>query len=68
MELRDRYHDYVPVYTEGSWNGNYVVSATVFLSDTVISKRLPDSVSIFTAGIWAVIKALEQIKDSVASK
>ena len=68
MELRDRYRDYVPVYTEGSWNGNYVACATVFLSDTVISKRLNDSVSIFTAGIWAVIKALEQIKDSVASK
>ena len=30
--------------------------------------RLPDSASVFTAEVWAIIKALEQIKDSVASK
>ena len=42
--------------------------ATVFPSDTVIFKRLPDSASIFTAEVWAMIKPLEQIKDSVASK
>ena len=41
---------------------------TVFPSDTIISIRLPDSASIFTAEVWAIIKALEQIKDSVASK
>ena len=37
-------------------------------STTVISMRLPDSASVFTAEVWAIIKALEQIKDSVASK
>ena len=42
--------------------------ATVFPSNTVISMRLPDSASIFTAEIWATIKALEEIKYSVASK
>ena len=30
--------------------------------------RLPDSASIFTAEVWAIIKALEQIKSSSASK
>ena len=30
--------------------------------------RLPDSASMFTAEIWVIIKAMEQIKDSVASK
>ena len=30
--------------------------------------RLPDSASVFTAQVWAIIKALEQIKDSNASK
>ena len=30
--------------------------------------RLPDSASVFTAEVWALIKALEQIKDSNASK
>ena len=33
-----------------------------------ISMRLPDSASVFTAEVWAIIKALEQIKDSIASK
>ena len=39
-----------------------------FPSNTVISMRLPDSASVFTAEVWAIIKALEQIKDSIASK
>ena len=34
----------------------------VFPSNTVISMRLPDSASVFTAEVWAIIKALEQIK------
>ena len=34
--------------------------ATVFPSDTIISMRLPDSASIFTAEIRAVNKALKQ--------
>ena len=38
-----------------------------FPSDTVLSMRLPDS-SVFTADVWAIIKAMEQIKDSIASK
>ena len=64
MEIRDRYRDYIPVYTDGSRDGNDVVCATVFPSNTVISMRLPDSASVFTAEVWAIIKALEQIKDS----
>ena len=40
-------------------DGNSVACATVFPSDTVISMRLPDSASIFTAEVWAIIKALE---------
>ena len=68
MEIRDRYRDYIPVYTDGSRDGNAVACATVFPSNTVISMRLPDSASVFTAEVWAIIKALEQIKDSIASK
>ena len=68
MEIRDRYRDYIPVYTDGSRDGNAVACATVFPSNTVISMRLPDSASVFTAEVWAIIKALEQIKDSNASK
>ena len=42
--------------------------ATVFPSHTVISMTLLGSASIFTAEIWAIIKALEEIKDTVSSK
>ena len=63
MEIRDRYRGYIPVYTDGSRDGNAVACATVFPSNTVISMR-----SVFTAEVWAIIKALEQIKDSIASK
>jgi len=30
--------------------------------------RLPDSASVFTAEVWAIIKALDELKDSSASK
>ena len=33
-----------------------------------VSMRLPNSASIFTAEIWAIINALEEMKTSVASK
>ena len=60
--------DYIPVYTDGSRDGNAVACATVFPSNTVISMILPDSASVFTAEVWAIIKALEQIKDFISSK
>ena len=68
MEIRDGYRDYIPVYTDGSRDGNSVACATFFPSDTTFSMRLPDSASIFTAEIWAIIKALEEIKNASASK
>ena len=63
----DSYRHYIPVYTEGSRDGNSLVCGTVFLSNTIISMRLPDSASIFTAEIWAIIKALEE-RNSIVSK
>ena len=68
MEIEDRYRDYIPVYIDGSRDGNCVACATVFPSDSTFSMRLPDSASIFTAEIWAIIKALEEIKNASASK
>ena len=50
MEIRDRYRDYIAVYTDGSRDGNSVACAAVFPSDTTF---------IFTAEIWAIIKALK---------
>ena len=57
MDMQDRYHYYIPVYTEGSQDGNSVACTTFFPSDTVISMRLPHSASVFTAEVWASIKA-----------
>ena len=68
MQIRDRYRDYIPVYTDGSRDGNSVACATVFPSDSTFSMRLSDSASIFTAEIWALIKSLENIKNASASK
>ena len=60
IRYRDRYRDYIPVYTDGSRDKNVVACVTVFPSNTVISMRLPDSASVLTAEIWAIIKALEE--------
>ena len=68
LEIQDKYRDYIPVYTDGSRDGNSVACATVFPSDTELSMRLPDSASIFTAEIWAIITALEEIKNVSESK
>jgi len=67
MEIRHKYRDFIHIYTDGSRDGNAVASATVLPSDT-ISMRLPDSASIFTAEIQAIINALVSIKDMDASK
>ena len=55
-----KFVNYISVYTDGS-------CATVFPSDTELSMRLPDSASIFSAEIWAIITALEEIKNASAS-
>ena len=68
MKIRDRYGDYIPVYTDGTRDGYFVACAMVFPSATVISMRLSDSASVLTAEIWTIIKVLEQMIKSVASK
>ena len=68
LEIRDRYRDYIHVYTDESRDGNSVACATVFPSDSTFSMRLPDSESIFTAEIWTIIKALEKVRNASASK
>ena len=60
MEIRDRYRDYIPVYADGSWDGDSVACATVFSSDIVIFMRLPDSACIFIAETRPIIKVLKQ--------
>ena len=60
LEIRDKYRNYIPVYTDRSRDGYSMACATVFPSDTELSMRLPDSASIFTAEIWTIITALEK--------
>ena len=62
LEIRDRYRDYIPVYTDGTRVGNYMACATIFPPDTDFSMRLPDSAYIFTAEMWAIVKALDESK------
>ena len=45
MDIRDRYHDYIPVYIDGLRDGSSMVFAS---PETVISMRLPDSAFIST--------------------
>ena len=68
MEIRDKYRGYIPVYADGSRDRNSVTRATVFPSNTIMSMRLADSASICITEIWAIIKDLEELKNSVASK
>ena len=49
-------------------HGMEILWFTVFPTNTIISIRFPDSASIFIAELWSIIKALEEIKFSVASK
>ena len=53
------YSDYIPIYTDGSRDGYSVACATVVPPNTVIP--------MITAEVWAIIKALEQVVDSIAS-
>ena len=64
MEIFDKYRAYIPVYTDSSRDENCVSCA----SGTVIFIRLPNSAFIFITDVLAIIKAMEESKDSVASK
>ena len=46
IEIREMYHDYIPVYTDGSRDGNYVTCASLnhlFIAD------VDDPMSLFTS-------------------
>ncbi|XP_055958722.1 uncharacterized protein LOC130010402 [Patella vulgata] len=66
-ELRSKYGDYAPIYTDGSKDGDRVGSATVTPSET-ISVCLPPAASIFTAELQAILQALEFIQSSSSLK
>jgi len=60
-ELRDKYPNRHPIYTDGS-KENARAAAAMFAYPTLQSIRLPDSSTIFTAELHAVLLALQHIQ------
>ena len=59
--LRERYHDYYPLYTDGSKIENKSGAAVITPLNTT-NTRLPDGASIFTAECKALLMALKYIQ------
>jgi len=49
-----------PIFTHGSKQNNHTATAVVLISQT-ITKRLPNSASIYTAELYAILLALNKI-------
>ncbi|GBM49865.1 hypothetical protein AVEN_44247-1 [Araneus ventricosus] len=60
---RDLYHNFIPVFTDGSRSSSSTSFACVFINST-LSFQLHSSCSIFTAEITAILHALYQISNS----
>ncbi|GBM83390.1 hypothetical protein AVEN_211456-1 [Araneus ventricosus] len=60
---RDVYHNFIPVFTDGSTFSSSTSFACVFINST-LSFQLHSSCSIFTAEITAILHALYQISNS----
>ena len=60
LQLKNKFCDFIQIYTDGSRDGNVIVSDTMFPSET-ISKRIHSPGSIFTAEAQAIIDALDKI-------
>ncbi len=67
LEIKSRYTDYIPIYTDGSKQEEKVACSAVTKHETS-SVRLPDNCSIFTAEATAINMAFNFIKDSVHTK
>ena len=61
-ELCDTLTDCVPIYTDGSKEGDNVAFAIIVTPFSTFSKRLLDKASIFTAEMSAILTALKYIK------
>ena len=48
LEIKNKYSDFIQIYTDGSQDGGVVASATILPCET-ISKRIDNSASIFSA-------------------
>ena len=59
---------YIPVYTDGSVSENGKAGCAVVLRSDTYQFRLPDHSSIFTAELFAILKAIEKIIQNNNSK
>jgi ribonuclease HI len=59
-EIRNTFQTYLPIFTDGSKDGDKTGCATI-LPSRVLSQRLPDGASIYTAELHAIVNALEHI-------
>jgi kelch-like protein 2/3 len=60
-ELLNVYNNFVHIYTDGSKEGSRVAAAMVCKRNMVVTARLPDNSSIFSAEAHAILLALEFI-------
>ena len=63
LELREKYIDHIPVFTDGSKMAKKVASAAL-VEGNALTRRLPDDSSIFSAELTAIIIALNFISQS----
>ena len=59
-EIRSLYPQHIPVFTDGLKQGNHTATGVV-LKSHIITKRLPKSVSIYTAELYAILLALNEL-------
>ena len=67
LQVRERFHDFTFLYTDGSKDDDRVAAAAVF-PDGESRCRLPDKSSIFSAELQAIHLALDYVESSGQSK
>jgi ribonuclease HI len=58
-QLLSVYDNFVQIYTDGSKEGNRVAAAMVYKNNIVVTARLPDGSSVFSAELHAILMALD---------
>jgi len=59
--LRSLYPQHIPIFTDGSKLSKNTTTAAVVFKYHIITKRLPNSVSIYTAELYAILLALNEL-------
>ena len=59
-EIRSLYPQHIPIFTDGSKQSNHTATAVV-LESHIITRRLSNSISIYTAELYAILLALNEL-------